>query len=164
VLEKPLELDLFFANILSGRAEGENDGQWLHRLIGLAHRDAVEGVVNRFLTHVDTTGQSAAIWGVLAARGSFDRTQLVALMRSLRLAAPDLAIGLDKLIDTMIAARHLRQPTTSVAFAHPSVRAGFETHLKADLFRYEPVFAALLTALTTLPQPHVEWAWRRPLV
>ncbi|VVT24028.1 conserved hypothetical protein [Sphingomonas sp. EC-HK361] len=157
VLEKPLELALFFANILSGRAEGENDGQWLHRLIGLAHRDAVEGVVDRFLTHADTTGQSAAIWGVLAARGSFDRTQLVALMRSLRLAAPDLANGLDKLIDTMIAARHLRQPTTSVAFAHPSVRAGFESHLKADLFRYEPAFAALLTALTTLPQPHVEW-------
>lgn len=156
-LEKPLELDLFFANILSGRGEGENDGQWLHRLIGLAHRDAVEGVVDRYLTHADATGQSAAIWGVLAARGSFDRTQLVALMRSLRIAAPDLAIGLDKLIDTMIAARHLRQPTTSVAFAHPSVRAGFEKHLKADLFRYEPAFAALLTALTTLPQPHTEW-------
>lgn len=156
-LEKPLELDLFFANILSGRGEGENDGQWLHRLIGLAHRDAVEGVVDRYLTHADATGQSAAIWGVLAARGSFDRTQLVALMRSLRIAAPDLAVGLDKLIDTMIAARHLRQPTTSVAFAHPSVRAGFEKHLKADLFRYEPAFAALLTALTILPQPHTEW-------
>ncbi|MGA0565539.1 hypothetical protein ACO2RV_24230 [Ancylobacter sp. VNQ12] len=156
-LEKPLELDLFFANILSGCGEGENDGQWLHRLIGLAHRDAVEGVVDRYLTHADATGQSAAIWGVLAARGSFDRTQLVALMRSLRVAAPDLAIGLDKLIDTMIAARHLRQPTTSVAFAHPSVRAGFEKHLKADLFRYQPAFATLLTALTTLPQPHAEW-------
>ncbi|MGO7446466.1 hypothetical protein ACC668_17435 [Rhizobium ruizarguesonis] len=156
-LEKPLELDLFFANILSGRGEGENDGQWQHRLIGLAHRDAVEGVVDRYLTHADATGQTAAIWGVLAARGSFDRTQLVALMRSLRIAAPELAIGLDKLIDTMIAARHLRQPTTSVAFAHPSVRAGFEKHLKEDWFRYEPAFAALLIALTTLPQPHADW-------
>lgn len=156
-LEKPLELDLFFANILSGRAEDENDGQWLHRLIGLAHRDAVEGVVDRYLTHADATGQSAIIWGVLATRGSFDRTQLVALMRSLRLKAPDLANGLDKLIDMMIAARHLRQPTTSVAFAHPSVRAGFEKHLKADWFRYEPAFAAGLIALTTLPEPHVDW-------
>jgi hypothetical protein len=156
-LEKPLELDLFFASILSGRGEGENDGEWLHRLIGLAHRDAVEGVVDRYLTHADATGQSAAIWGVLAARGSFDRTQLIALMRSLRIAVPDIAIGLDKLIDTMIAARHLRQPTTSVAFAHPSVRAGFEKHLKEDWFRYEPAFAALLIALTTLPQPHAEW-------
>lgn len=156
-LEKPLELDLFFANILSGRSEGENDGQWLHRLIGLAHREAVEGVVDRYLTHADATGQSAAIWGVLAARGSFDRMHLAALMRSLRIAAPELAIGLDKLIDTMIAARHLRQPTTSVAFAHPSVRAGFEKHLKADWFRYEPAFAAMLVALTTLPQPQAEW-------
>ena len=156
-LEKPLELDLFFANILPGRSEGENDGKWLHRLIGLAHRDAVEGVVDRYLTHADTTGQSAAIWGVLAARGSFDRTQLVVLMRSLRIASPKLAIGLDKLIDTMVAARHLRQPTTSVAFAHPSVRAGFEKHLKEDWFRYESAFADLLIALTTLPQPHAEW-------
>ena len=69
----------------------------------------------------------------------------------------DLANGLDKLIDTMIAARHLRQPTTSVAFAHPSVRAGFEKHLKHDWFRYEPAFAAILEALTTLPQPHMDW-------
>lgn len=156
-LEKPLELDLFFASILSGRNEGENDSEWLHRLIGLAHRDAVEGVVDRYLSHVDKTGHAAVIWGVLAARGSIDRMQLVALMRSMRLAAPDLANGLDKLIDTMIAARHLRQPTTSVAFAHPSVRAGFEKHLKSDWFRYEPAFAAVLGALTTLAQPHADW-------
>ena len=156
-LEKPLELDLFFANILSGSGEGENDSEWLHRLVGLAHRDAVEGVVDRYLTHADKTGHAAVIWGVLAARGSIDRTQLVALMRSMRLAAPDLANGLDKLIDTMIAARHLRQPTTSVAFAHPSVRAGFEKHLKHDWFRYEPAFAAVLGALTTLSQPHADW-------
>lgn len=156
-LEKPLELDLFFANILSGRGEGENDSEWLHRLVGLAHRDAVEGVVDRYLTHADKTGHAAVIWGVLAARGSIDRTQLVALMRSLRLAAPDVANGLDKLIDTMIAARHLRQPTTSVAFAHPSVRAGFEKHLKHNWFQYEPAFAAVLGALTTLSQPHADW-------
>ncbi|MCJ2131427.1 DEAD/DEAH box helicase family protein [Methylobacterium sp. E-045] len=156
-LEKPLELDLFFANILSGRGEGENDGEWLRRLIGLAHRDAVEGVVDRFLSNVDKTGQSAVIWGVLAARGSFDRMQLIALMRTLRTSAPDLAVGLDKLVDTMIAARHLRQPTSSVAFAHPSVRAGFEKHLHEDWFRYETAFAAVLIALTTLPQPHANW-------
>jgi hypothetical protein len=156
-LEKPLELDLFFANILPGRGEDENDGQWLHRLIGLAHRDAVEGVVDRYLTRANATGQAAAIWGVLAARGSLDRTQLVALIRSLRIAAPELTVGLEKLIDTMVAARHLRQPTTSIAFAHPSVRAGFEKHLKDHWFLFEPAFAALLSALTTLPQPHAEW-------
>ncbi len=156
-LEKPLELDLFFANILSGREENENDSEWLHRLIGLAHRDAVESVVDRYLTHADKTGHSAVIWGVLAARGSIDRTQLVALLRSLRFVTPDLANGLDKFIDIMIAARHLRQPTTSVAFAHPSVRAGFEKHLKHDWFRYEPAFAAVLGALTTLSQPHADW-------
>ena len=156
-LEKPLELDLFFANILSGRQDNENERQWLKRLIGLAHRDAVEGVVDRYLTGVDTVGRSAAIWGVLAARGSIDRTQLFALMRRLRDAAPDVASGLDKQVDTMVAARHLRQPTTSISFAHPSVRAGFERHLKSDLFRFEPVFDALLTALASLPSPHSEW-------
>lgn len=156
-LEKPLELDLFFTSILPGRSEGENDGGWLHRLIAQAHRDAVEGVVDRYLAHADRTGQSAAIWGVLVARGTLDRTQLVALLRSLRRAAPELALGLDKLIDTMIAARHLRQPSTSIAFAHPSVCAGFEKRLKEDWFRYEPAFSDLLIALTTLPQPDAEW-------
>jgi len=157
VLEKPLELDLFFAHILPGPSGNENDAQWLRRLIGLAHRDAVEGVVDRYLNTADTTGQSAVIWGVLAARGSFDRTQLIALMRSMRTDAPGVALGLEKLIDMMIAARHLRQPTTSIAFAHPSVRAGFERHLKNNWFSFEPAFDALLCALTTLPHPHGHW-------
>jgi hypothetical protein len=156
-LEKPLELDLFFAHLADGPQEGENDGQLLHRLIGLAHRDAVEGVVGRYLTHADTTGHSAVIWGLLAARRSFDRGQLIALMRALRTQSPDLANGLDKLIDSMVAARHLRQPTTSVAFAHPSVRAGFEGHLKCDWFRYEPAVANLLIGLTKVGQPHADW-------
>lgn len=156
-LEKPLELDLFFANIISGRGEGENSGEWLARLIGLAHRDAVEGVVARHLAHADVRSQSAVIWGVLAARGSFDRTQLLALMRSLRNVDPNLATDLDKLIDHMVAARHLRQPTTTVAFAHPSVRAGFEKHLIENWFRYEPAFSTVLVALTNLSQMHFEW-------
>jgi hypothetical protein len=156
-LEKPLELDLFFAHLAGGPQEGENDGELLRRLIGLAHRDAVEGVVGRYLTHADKTGHSAVIWGILAARSSFDRSQLTALMRALRAQSPDLATGLDKLVDSMVAARHLRQPTTSVAFAHPSVRAGFERHLKGNWFRYEPAVISLLIALTKLGQTHADW-------
>jgi len=156
-LEKPLELDLFFAHLANGPQEGENDGQLLHRLIGLAHRDAVEGVVGRYLTHADMTGHSVVIWGILAARGSIDRGQLIALTRALRPQSPDLAGGLNKLIDSMVAARHLRQPNRSVSFAHPSVRAGFEGHLQGDWFRYEPVVADLLIALTKLGHPHADW-------
>ncbi|RCW65164.1 hypothetical protein [Pseudorhodoferax soli] len=156
-LEKPLEIDRFFAGLISDRNAGENDGQWLHRLIDMAHRDAVEAVVCRFLAHADESSQSAVIWGLLAARGSFERTQLFALVRRLRSIEPSLAKGLDRLVDTLIAARHLRQPATTVAFAHPSVRAAFETHLKGKWLDKEPAFTALLSALTTLPDPILEW-------
>lgn len=55
-LEKPLELDLFFTNNMPGRGGDENDGPWIHRMIGITHRDAVESVIDRYLTHADVTG------------------------------------------------------------------------------------------------------------
>lgn len=156
-LETPLELDLFFTNLADGLQSDEADRAFLQRLLSLAHRDAVEGVVVKYLGATDQIGLSAVIWGLLAARGQIDRTQLTALQRQLRKSDAGLADGLEKTIDRLVATRHLRQPQRTVSFAHPSVRAGFEMFLKENWSRSEVALESLLAALTKLTGAFRAW-------
>lgn len=156
-LETPLEVDLYFSYMLAGPEPDEKDHQFSARLLALARRDAVEGVVGKALDAADTTGAAAIIWVVLAARGQFDRAQLAPVMRAMRPIDRDLADGLEKLVDRMIAARHLRQPARTIAFAHPSVRQGFEAFLLQHWLRSEAAIQALISALVNLPESHRGW-------
>ena len=67
-LETPFEVDLFFSHIADGPEEGEVDPAFYRRILALAHREAVEGVVVSYLRHSDRTGASAIVWALLAAR------------------------------------------------------------------------------------------------
>jgi hypothetical protein len=156
-LETPLELDLFFTNLSEGPEAGEPDYAFLSRLLDLAHRDAVEGVVVKYLKAVDQIGLSAVVWGLMAARGHFDREQLSAVVRRLRRIDPPLGAQLDGAVDRMIAARHLRQPNRKVTFSHTSVRAGFATFLKKTWSCSENALNALLSALVSLTGDQRDW-------
>lgn len=156
-LETPLELDLFFTNLSEGPEADESDYTLLHRLLGLAHRDAVEGVVVKYLKAVDQIGLSAVVWGLVAARGHFDREQLSAVVRRLRRIDPPLGAQLDGAVDRMIVARHLRQPNRKVTFSHTSVRAGFAAFLKKNWYRSEDALDALLSALVSLSGDQRAW-------
>ena len=76
-LETPLEVDLFFTYMADGSQVGEADPAFFSRIVELAHRDSVEGVVVSYLKASDQTGASAIVWALLAARSQFDRNQLV---------------------------------------------------------------------------------------
>ena len=156
-LETPLEIELYFTHMAQGPEPDEADHVFSLRLLVLAQRDAVEGVVVQVLESADTIGTAAIIWALLAARSQFDRGQLSPLQRALRPIDRNLGEGLDKLIDRMIAARHLRQPVRAISFAHPSVRQGFETFLLRHWLRSEAAIQALVSALTQLPETHRAW-------
>ncbi|WP_208512893.1 hypothetical protein [Variovorax paradoxus] len=156
-LETPLELDLFFTHLAAGPNPEEADHAFFRRLRDLAHRDAVEAVVIKYLDSIDDTGLSAVIWGLLAARGQFDRTQLTALQRQVRKMHAALGDRLEKAVDRLIATRHLRQPSLSVSFAHPSVRAGFERFLSENWSRSEGALGLLVSALIALTGQHGVW-------
>lgn len=157
-LDTPFEIDLFFTYMADGPAGGEVDPAFLRRLLSLAHRDAVEGVVVSYLNASDQAGNSAIIWALLAARSQFDRGQLIDLCRQLRLAEPTFADGLEKLVNRLVSTRHLRQPGQTVSFSHPSVRAGFEIFIKQNWWRSEVAFASLISALTQLDGSQRSWA------
>ncbi|WP_108513605.1 hypothetical protein [Bradyrhizobium algeriense] len=156
-LETPLELDLFFRNLADGPEPSEADHAFCRRILDLSHRDAVEGVVVKYLDQIDRIGLSAVVWGLLAARGQIERAQLTALQRQLRRVDAALGDGLEKTVDRLVATRHLRQPARIVTFAHPSVRAGFEAFLKENWSRNEAALQLLIQALTELAGTQRSW-------
>ena len=157
-LETPLEVDQFFAHMADGPKPDEVDPAFFHRILDLAHRDAVENVVVSYLSDSDQTGASAIVWAVLAARSQFDRSQLASLNRQLREIDPTLSDGLEKLVNRLVTSRHLRQPGQTVRFSHPSVRAGFEMFIRERWGRSEDVLKSLVSALTQLGEPERDWA------
>lgn len=156
-LETPLELELFFSHLQVGPEPSEPDHAFCQRLLELAQRDAVEGIVVRALSSMDTSGASAIVWALLAARTQFDRARLHPLQRALRAFDRTLSEALGKLVDRMVAARYLRQPARVVAFAHPSVRQGFEAFLSANWAQSEAAVETLISALVQLPEAHSKW-------
>ena len=157
-LETPFEIDLFFTYMADGPEPGEVDPAFFRQILALAHRDAVEGVVVSYLNASDQTGWSAIIWALLAARSQFDRSQLIGLSRQLRITDPTFFDGLEKLVNRLVATRHLRQPGQTVSFSHPSVRAGFEIFVKENWARSETALTSLISALTQLGGSQRDWA------
>ncbi|MDD9732306.1 hypothetical protein PVW46_20595 [Mameliella sp. AT18] len=157
-LETPFEVDLFFTHLADGPEAGEVDRAFYRRILGLAHRDAVEDVVVAYLKASDQTGTAAVVWALLAARSQFDRSQLIGLGRQLRLIEPAFIDGLEKLVDRLVATRHLRQPGQTVSFSHPSVRAGFEIFILDTWGRSEAAFMAMISGLTQMTGSHRGWA------
>lgn len=157
-LETPLELDLFFAYLADGPEPDEVDHAFYRRIVQLAHRDAVEGVVVRYLTASQQAGCAAIVWAFLASRSQFDRSQLTALQRQIRTLDRSYGDLLDKLVNRLVATRHLRQPIQTVSFAHPSVRAGFEQFIAQNWATSEMALELLISALTQIAGPQRKWA------
>lgn len=157
VFKTPLQVALYFSNLAQGPETGEADHAFLRRLLRLADREAVAGEVTRYLKALDGCGLAAVLWAMISPRGQFDRNQLVAVRRALRRIDPRLGDGLETLVDRLVAANHLRQPDQSVAFAHPSVKEGFEASIKKDWPRSEDAVGALVRALTQLTGDHRDW-------
>ena len=157
-LETPFEIDLFFTYMADGPEPDEVDPAFFRRILALAHRDAVEGVVVSYLNASDQTGWSAIIWALLTARSQFDRSQLIGLSRQLRITDPTFFDGLEKLVNRLVATRHLRQPGLTVSFSHPSVRAGFEIFIKENWARSETALTSMISALTQLGGSQRDWA------
>jgi hypothetical protein len=158
VFTTPLQVDLYFSHLAKGSQEGEKDHELLARLLKLADRDAVADEIARYLKVLDCGGAPAATWAMLAARGHFDRDQLVVVRRALRRVDRELSDDLEGLIDRFVAASYLRQPEQSVAFAHPSVREGFEAFVTKDWAHSEGAIADLIAGLTQVSGLHRDWA------
>ncbi|WP_447753315.1 nSTAND3 domain-containing NTPase [Sphingopyxis fribergensis] len=156
-LKTPLEIDIYFQHLQVGPQANETDSEFYHRLLQIADREAVTDVIVKTLASQGSTGSSASVWALLAARGQLERGSLVALQRALRKHDSSLSDGLEKLVDRMIAGRFLRQPARTISFAHPSAREGFEAYVEANWLQSETALETLVSALTQMPEAHAGW-------
>ncbi|HEY2346382.1 MAG TPA: hypothetical protein VGH80_10925 [Xanthomonadaceae bacterium] len=157
-LETPLELELFFSHLADGPVSGEVDATFFRRILALSHRNAVENVVVSYLNASGEAGCTAIVWALLSARSQFDRSQLMGLGRQFRTIGTTIAEGLEKLVNRLVATRHLRQPGQSISFSHSSVRAGFEMYIKENWWRSEAALVSLIRALTQVSGQQRDWA------
>lgn len=156
-LETPLEVDIYFGGFAEGPEAEEGDEVFFLRVVGLAHRDAIEGTVVKKLAAADDTGWAAVLWALIATQAKVERPALVAIQSAMRRSDPFFRDGLERLTNVMVAARHLRQPGSAVSFAHPSVRAGFRTFVGEEPGRSAMAMEALLSALVQLTGPWQDW-------
>lgn len=156
-LETPLEIDIYFSGLADGPEPGEGDEAFYRRVISLAHRDAIEDTVVKKLKAIDPHGWSAVIWCLLKTHGKVERKTLVAIQRGMR-NTPAFSDGLERVTNSLVASRHLRQPGSAVAFSHPSVRAGLERAMRDDWGRSEQAILALVEALIAEKPSLNEWA------
>lgn len=157
-LNTPFELALYFSLLRQGPASDEFDSAFLSRLLSESHREAVESVVVHYLDSGDSKATPAQIWALLAARGSFDRSQIASLQRRLRSLDLAQAVSLGRTTDRMIGTRHLRQSFALISFSHPSVRAGFEKFMRSNWYDSEHGIEQLVKALVSLPPDINPWA------
>jgi hypothetical protein len=156
-LKTPLEVDIYFGGFANGPLEDEIDEIFFQRVIGLAHRDAIEATVALKLAAADPVGWSPVLWALLVTRSGVERAALVAVQAAMRRVDPTYRDGLERLTNTLVAARHLRQPASTISFAHPSIKAGFESFVKEEPGRTKAVIEQFLTALTELDDRWREW-------
>lgn len=156
-LTTPFEVDIYFGGFANGPLDGETDDAFFHRVIALAHRDAIEETVLRKLDAVDQVGWSVAIWALLASRSKVERSALTALQSVMRRLDPLYRDGCERLVNALVAARHLRQPAAALSFSHPSVAAGFGSFVSAEPARAAAMLEALLSALVQLDDRWLDW-------
>ncbi len=150
-LETPLELDLFFNTLAEGPLESETPAGLLDRAFANANRDAVEADVHGYLADLATPREAATLWALLTTWGQVSRPQLVAVQQALRRHAGYAASALVKLVDRLVATRHLRQPGQVVSYRHPSTREALESYLVQNGPDAIAGLEDLLDALTARP-------------
>ncbi|WP_163233879.1 hypothetical protein [Caulobacter rhizosphaerae] len=150
-LATPLELDLFFNTLAEPPLEGDTHAKLLARAFAKANRDTVEADVHGYLADLATPREAAILWALLTTWGQVSRAQLVAVQQALRRHAGYAAGALVKLVDRLVATRHLRQPGQVVSYRHPSTREALESYLVQNGPDAVAAFEDLLGALTAAP-------------
>jgi len=156
-LKTPLEVDVLFGGFADGPKDGEKEDAFFRRVIGLAHRDAIAATVASKLKASDPIGWSAVLWVLLSAWTKVERLQLIAVQAAMRRLDPHYRDGLERLVNTLVAARHLRQPVTAVSYAHPSVQEGIQFHVAQEPGRTDGIVETLLSGLVALDSRWQDW-------
>lgn len=150
-LRTPFEIDRFMALLQVGATPADgSESEFVSRILDATQTDAIESEVESMVKGRDFGKAAVVLWGLMSARSGVRRQDLPTIQRAMNKLDSAFGHRLERLVNDMVAAGHLRQPGSDVTYTHPRVERGLLRVVRADRTMTELALENLLTALVGL--------------
>lgn len=150
-LRTPFEIDRFVALLQAGAIPAdENEDQFVSRILHETQTRAIENEVEWMVKARHYEKAAVVLWGLMAARRGVRRQDLPTIRRAISKLDPAFGLGLESLVNDLVAAGSLRQPGSDVTYTHPRVEQGLVRVVRANPEVTEVTLEHLMTALARM--------------
>lgn len=156
VLRTPLEIAKFFDSLATPADVVKEGTDPIREAIDRSHESAIEGTVRDQIEARDDLPAAVTLWCLLEALQPVPNSLLRALEGPLFERDEALATALSPLREFLVAARNLRMSEHGFSYAHPRVKAGVVTLLKANPLKAGRTVRVLIDVLCS--DGRDEWA------
>jgi len=150
-LRTPFEIDRFVALLQIGAIPAdENEDQFVSRILHETQTRAIENEVELVVKARHYEKAAVVLWGLMAARRGVRRQDLPTIRRAICKLDPAFSLGLENLVNDLVAGGSLRQPSSDVTYTHPRVEQGLIRVVRANPEVTEGALEHLMTALVRM--------------
>jgi energy-coupling factor transporter ATP-binding protein EcfA2 len=150
-LRTPFEIDRFVALLQAGAIPAdENEDQFVSRILHETQTRAIENEVEWIVKARHYEKAAVVLWGLMAARNGVRRQDLPTIRRAISQLDPAFGLGLENLVNDLVAGGSLRQPSSDVTYTHPRVEKGLIRVVRANPEVTEVTLEHLMTALARM--------------
>ncbi|MFL9864031.1 hypothetical protein PQR67_07625 [Paraburkholderia fungorum] len=147
-LRTPFEIDRFVALLQAGAIPADEDeDQFVSRILHETQTCAIENEVEWMVKARHYEKAAVVLWGLMAARRGVRRQDLPTIRRAISKLDPAFGLGLERLVNDLVASGSLRQPNSDVTYTHPRVEQGLVRVMRANPEVTEVALEHLMTAL-----------------
>ena len=150
-LRTPFEIDRFVTLLQAGAIPAdENEDQFVSRILHETQTRAIENEVELVVKARHYEKAAVVLWGLMAARRGVRRQDLSTIRRAIIKLDPAFGLGLESLVNELVAGGSLRQPNSDVTYTHPRVEQGLMRVVRANPEVTEVTLEHLMTALVRM--------------
>lgn len=150
-LRTPFEIDRFVALLQAGAIPAdENENQFVSRILQETQTRAIENEVELMVKARHYEKAAVVLWGLLAARRGVRRQDFPTVRRAISKLDPAFGLGLESLVNDLVAVGSLRQPGSDVTYTHPRVEQGLIRVVRTNHEATEVTLEHLTTALVRM--------------
>jgi hypothetical protein len=150
-LRTPFEIDRFVALLQAGAIPAdENEDQFVSRILHETQTRAIENEVEWVVKARHYEKAAVVLWGLMTARRGVSRQDLPTIRRAISKLDPAFGLGLEALVNDLVAGGSLRQPSSDVTYTHPRVEQGLIRVVRANPEVTEVTLEHLMTALVRM--------------
>jgi energy-coupling factor transporter ATP-binding protein EcfA2 len=150
-LRTPFEIDRFVALLQAGASPADEDeDEFVSRILHDTQTRAIENEVEWMVRARHYEKAAVVVWGLIAARRGLRRQDLPTIRRAISKLDPAFGLGLESLVNDLVAGGSLRQPSSDVTYTHPRVEQGLLRVVRANTDLTEVTLEHLMTALARM--------------